>query len=373
MRDIIKRILKEYDNPIQKINFDGFSDPILIPQYNMYIVKFLGTGKYDKISDIEKISFKGNDGKEYLFNADDIQKTGSSPFYIKLDTLRRYYDIRFDDDFERQKVKLNRQEFDSFLTKTVTSYVSKGRCKNDKCKELRITIEDSLKDIYGENYGTYSPISCKPITGFMNIYPIGDVKDVNGNTWSKLNYIPFKENSVKTILVKYLKEFGTFEHEDFLTWIRDEKYNLFKGEFLELMVRNLGISYLDKLFDNSILKTINKKFPNFKIVDSFCPSGFRYLSNLMVINYEGRVITIQPIFTKNTRVLKHNNEYYIFFGSTSGSPDINMKADYFVIPNGAIFKNSNVIRGKRSWKFSDPPIFYDSDYDLELKYRHKIF
>lgn len=368
MRDIIKRILKEYDNPIQKINFEGFSDPILIPQYNMYIVKFLGTGKYDKISDIEKISFKGNDGKEYLFNADDIQKTGSSPFYIKLDTLRRYYDIRFDDDFEKQKINLDKNEYTNILSKLREVYISNGKCRNNKCEDLRSVIEKSLKDIYNNNYGKYSPISCKPTFGFMNIYPLNNTKDNKGNSWSKLNYLISKENPNTTLLMTYLKEYGTFEHGEFIDWIYNEKDRLFKGPFLELMIRNLEIPSTDKTFGNSVLNTITKVFPNSKIVDSFCPSN----ADFMVININGKNTIVQPILTKSKRVLKHNGNYYVFFGRRGGSPEINRHSDYFVVPNGPIFKNSNVIRGNRSWQFSDPPIYYELDFDTSLEKRHKI-
>ena len=50
MRDLIRRLLKEISsNDIQEVKFDGFSDPILIPQFNMYIVKFDGTGKEIKV------------------------------------------------------------------------------------------------------------------------------------------------------------------------------------------------------------------------------------------------------------------------------------------------------------------------------------
>jgi hypothetical protein len=63
-----------------------------------YKLQFEGTGKYQKVSDGEKIIFTDTKtGKEYEFNADDVQKNGSSPFYMNLDVLRRYYDIRFDD------------------------------------------------------------------------------------------------------------------------------------------------------------------------------------------------------------------------------------------------------------------------------------
>ncbi len=368
MRDIIKKILKEYDDPIQKISFDGFSDPVLIPQYNMFIVKFLGTGKYDKISDIEKIMFKDNNGKEFLFNADDIQKTGSSPFYIKLDTLRRYYDVRFNDDFEKQKITLSKNEYHHMLSKLRETYVSEGRCKNNKCEELRDVIEKSLKEIYGNKYGKYTSTNCEPTFGFMNIYALNNTKDDKGNYWSKLNYIVTQENPTITLLMNYLKEYGTFEHGDFIEWVYNEKDRLFNGPFLELMIRNLNIPSTDKTFGKDVLSVIKKVFPNSKVVDSFCPSD----TDFMVIDIDGKNKIIQPVATKSKRVLNHNGKYYIFFGRRGGSPEINRDADYFVIPDGPVFKNTNVIKGDRAWEFSDPPIYYELDFDTTVERRHKM-
>ena len=91
MRDLIKELLREYtDEYIQTVDFDGFSEPILIPQFNKYIVKFNGTGKVEKISDSEKIIFKNKEGREYMFDSNDVQKSGGSPFYINLDVIIRY-------------------------------------------------------------------------------------------------------------------------------------------------------------------------------------------------------------------------------------------------------------------------------------------
>jgi hypothetical protein len=76
VKGLIKKILREHlDNSIQEVDFDGFSDPVLIPQFNKYLVKFNGTGKVEKISDSEKILFKDKQtGKEYVFDSNDVQK-----------------------------------------------------------------------------------------------------------------------------------------------------------------------------------------------------------------------------------------------------------------------------------------------------------
>ena len=153
VKGLIKKILREHlDNSIQEVDFDGFSDPVLIPQFNKYLVKFNGTGKVEKISDSEKILFKDKQtGKEYVFDSNDVQKSGSSPFYINLDVLRRNYNIEFKDEFVRHKENLAPRDFRLKLIEFIKVYSSEGRCKNEKCSEVRDTIEQSLKEIYGKN------------------------------------------------------------------------------------------------------------------------------------------------------------------------------------------------------------------------------
>jgi hypothetical protein len=189
------------------------------------LVKFNGTGKVEKVSDSEKIVFKDKQtGKEYVFDSNDVQKSGNSPFYINLDVLRRNYNIEFEDEFVRHKQTLSPRDYHLKLVELIKLYSSEGRCKNEKCSEVRDTIEQSLKDLYGKNYGTYSSEGCEPTDGFLNIFPMKHTKDKNGNLWSKLNYVIFKTNAVSTLLMTYLKRFGTFEHKDFIQWIKDENF-----------------------------------------------------------------------------------------------------------------------------------------------------
>ena len=192
MRDLIKKLLKEYtDEYIQNVDFDGFSEPILIPQFNKYIVKFNGTGRVEKVSDSEKIVFKDKGGKEYIFDSNDVQKSGGGTFYISLDVLRRSYDIRFKDEMVRHKKTLNQNQLDNLFRDKIKDYLSDRRCKTKKCENLRNTIESSLMDIYGENFGTYVSNTCEPVQGFLNVYPIQGTSDTNNNEWSKLNYVIF--------------------------------------------------------------------------------------------------------------------------------------------------------------------------------------
>lgn len=373
MKKLIKKLLREYlDNSIQEVDFDGFSDPILIPQFKKYLVKFNGTGKIEKISDVEKILFKDRQtGKEYVFDSNDVQKSGNSPFYINLDVLRRNYDIRFKDEFVRHKETLSPRDYRLKLAELVNLYSSEGRCKNEKCSEVRDTIEQSLKDLYGKNYGTYSSDGCEPTDGFLNVFPLSDTEDNNNNKWSKLNYIIYKENAITTLLIAYVKKYGTFEHGDFISWIDEEKERLFKGSFLELMIRNIHAPKKSML-GNSNLSQIKKIFPDAKISGKFCPSNKKNYNELITISNNGENIIFQPVRAKNKRVTKQNNKYYIFFGRREGSPIINRKSDYILVPDGPIFKNSHVITGNRVWEFSEPPVYYEEPFTTELKKYDKL-
>ena len=236
MKELIKKLLREYEEPlIQRVDFDGFSDPVLIPQFKKYLVKFDGTGKYQKVSDSEKIIFTDvKTGKEYEFNADDVQKSGSSPFYINFDVLRRYYDIRFEDEFVRQKVKLDPKDENKLMIKLVPIYNSERVCKNKMCSDLRDVIEKSLLNLYGDDYGDYQSQNCQPTKGFLNVYPIKGTEDENDNLWSKLNYLIYDQKSINTLLITYIKNYGTFEHFDFIEWVEKNQERLFNSEFLNV-------------------------------------------------------------------------------------------------------------------------------------------
>ncbi len=374
MRELIKRLLKEeFDNSIQEVEFDGFSEPVLIPQFNKYLVKFNGTGKVEKVSDSEKIVFKDKQtGKEYVFDSNDVQKSGNSPFYINLDVLRRNYNIEFEDEFVRHKQTLSPRDYHLKLVELIKLYSSEGRCKNEKCSEVRDTIEQSLKDLYGKNYGTYSSEGCEPTDGFLNIFPMKHTKDKNGNLWSKLNYVIFKTNAVSTLLMTYLKRFGTFEHKDFIQWIKDEKTKLFKGKFLELMIRNIQVPFTKKLYGDVNFDSIKKLFPKSEIIDKFCPSNRKNYSELINISNNGKTIVFQPVDTKTKKIFYVNGKYYILFGRRNDKITLNRKADYIIISGGAIFKNTHVTTGDRAWEFEEPPIYYTEPFATELNKSVKL-
>jgi hypothetical protein len=370
MRNLIYRILKEYTEDIQKVYFDGFSDPILIPQYKMYIVKFNGTSKEEKISASEKIVFiDKKTNKEYIINSDDIQKSGGSPFYISLDVLRKYYDIKFDDEFVRHKEDITPIESGGLLTKVMDEYVSNGRCKSSKCQELRNLIIKSLNEIYPGNRGKYVSMGCEDTEGFLNIFPLPNTYDDNGNIWSKLNYIISHPNSVKSLLIAYIKKYGTFEHKDFISWVNDEKDRLFKGQFFDLMLRNVNPPKVHRMGDDVLMKTVLNVFPDAKVVSSFCPTS---TGENIVISSGGKRIVFQIVIPKSKKVLFHNEKFYLLFGRRSKSPMINRRADYIIIPDVAIFENSNVIVGERVWEFDNPPVYYELPFETELKKYTKI-
>ena len=375
MKYLIRKVLREYvEEPIQEVEFDGFSEPILIPQFNKYLVKFNGTGKVDKISDSEVIIFRDKStGKEYQFDSSDVQKSGSSPFYIGLDVLRRYYDIKFDDKFVRHKVSLSKYEYLVKLREIGDIYVFDGRCKNNKCEELRNTIEECLKEMYGGYYGMYVSEFCEPVEGFLNVFPLSGTDDDNGNKWSKLNYVIYKENASTSLIMAYLKQFGTFEHNDFIQWVRDSKVRLFSGPFFELMLRNIIYpKFSSSGVNDKVISQIKKLFPNANSIQKFCPSTRTEYNELVIMDNNGEIITFQPVSAKSTKVLKKDGKYYIFFSRRVKSPNISKSADYIVIPNGPIFKNYKVIVGDRTLEFKDPPVYYELPYMTELKKYQKL-
>jgi len=363
MRDLIRRLLKEISSDdIQEVKFDGFSDPILIPQFNMYIVKFDGTGKEIKTGESEKIVFVDKKtNKEYIFNSDDVQKSGGSPFYISLDVLRKYYDITFNNDFEKYRADITKQEYNQKFEKYSKEYKSEGRCKNDKCRDLRDAIESSLMEMYGNNYGPYVSWGCDSTSGFLNVYPLEGTYDDAGNQWSKLNYVIFREEAVSTLLMSYIKQYGTFEHREFIKWVNDEKESLFKGQFLDLMLRNINLPKPNKIIGQQLIGYIQDMIPNAQLIDSFCPTTRSTYAETIVVSDKGKKIIFQPIAPKSRRIFKYNDKFYLLFGRMGGAPIINRKVDYIITPNGTIFENSRILTGTRAWEFTFPPVYYQSE------------
>jgi hypothetical protein len=360
MKELIRSVLREYvEEYIQEVNFDGFSEPILIPQFNKYIVKFNGTGKVEKMSDSEKIIFKDKGGKEYTFDSNDVQKSGGSPFYINLDVLRRNYDIRFKDNFVRHKEELNQKQSQNLLNDKIKDYISEGRCKTKKCEDLRNVIESSLMELYSNDYGPYVSTSCEPTQGFLNVYPIEGTFDKNRNLWSKLNYLIYKKETAYIILLTYIKKYGTFEHGDFIEWVNEDKERLFKGPFLSLIFKNIDFPKVKTSFAKDIMVHIKNVFPDAKLVDSFCPTTRKDYTETITIISQGKKIVFQIVFPKHKVVLNIGEKYYLSFGKKikQKSPNINRNADYIITNDGTIYENSNVVSGQRVFEFDKPPIY----------------
>jgi hypothetical protein len=373
MKELIKRLLREYEEPlIQRVDFDGFSDPVLIPQFRKYLVKFEGTGKYQKVSDGEKIIFTDTKtGKEYEFNADDVQKNGSSPFYINLDVLRRYYDIRFEDEFVRQKVKLDSKDENKLILKLAPIYNSQRACKNEKCSELRDVIEKSLLNLYGNDYGDYQSQNCQPTRGFLNVYPIKGTEDDDDNLWSKLNYLIYDQKSINTLLITYLKTYGTFEHSDFIEWVEKNQERLFNSDFLNVTLKNIYIPVFTQT-QKDIIEQIQQVFPTAKLIQKFCPANRTDYNELITVDIDGEKKVFQPVKTKNLKILKEQGKYYIFFSRRNQKPNLSMKADYIIIPGGAIFENRRIVVGDRAWEFPFPPIYNPQPFITNPNYANRI-
>jgi hypothetical protein len=373
MKELIKKLLREYEEPlIQRVDFDGFSDPILIPQFRKYLVKFEGTGKYQKVSDGEKIIFTDTKtGKEYEFNADDVQKNGSSPFYMNLDVLRRYYDIRFDDEFVRQKVKLDSKDENKLILKLAPIYNSQRACKNEKCSELRDVIEKSLLNLYGNDYGDYQSQNCQPTRGFLNVYPIKGTEDDDDNLWSKLNYLIYDQKSINTLLITYLKTYGTFEHSDFIEWVEKNQERLFNSDFLNVTLKNIYIPVFTQT-QKDIIEQIQQVFPTAKLIQRFCPANRTDYNELITVDIDGEKKVFQPVKTKNLKILKEQGKYYIFFSRRNQKPNLSMKADYIIIPGGSIFENRRIVVGDRAWEFPFPPIYNPQPFITNPNYVDRI-
>ena len=373
MKELIKKLLREYEEPlIQRVDFDGFSDPVLIPQFKKYLVKFDGTGKYQKVSDSEKIIFTDvKTGKEYEFNADDVQKSGSSPFYINLDVLRRYYDIRFEDEFVRQKVKLDPKDENKLMIKLVPIYNSERVCKNKMCSDLRDVIEKSLLNLYGDDYGDYQSQNCQPTRGFLNVYPIKGTEDDNDNLWSKLNYLIYDQKSINTLLIAYVKASGTFEHFDFIEWVEKNQERLFNSEFLNVTLRNIYVPVFTQT-KKDIIEQIRQVFPTAKPIQRFCPANRADYNELIVVDIDCEKKVFQPVTTKNLKILKEKGKYYIFFSKRNQKTNLSMKADYIIIAGGSIFENRKVVVGDRAWEFPFPPIYNPHPFITNPNYVYKI-
>jgi hypothetical protein len=111
---------------------------------------------------------------------------------------------------------------------------------------------------------------------------------------------------------------------------------------------------------------IKQVFPDSKLIDSFCPTTRNEYTETISIMDKGTKIVFQPVNIKHRVVFNINGKYYLSFAYKDIPPNINRKADYIITNNGTIYKNSNVIRGKKVWEFDEPPIFTVHETITEL-------
>lgn len=366
------RILKETEEQIQNIDFNGFSEPHLLPQFGIHMVQFKSTGRFEKKPETEMFIFTDiTTGKEFIFDADLVQKSGNSNFYMNLSDIRRKYNINFDEKFERHIGKLSEKETERLFYEKSKDYRSNtGYCTTNQCKDLRNVIEKSLKEIYSDNYGVYDSKYCDKTEGFLNIYPLPNSNNENGLSWSKLNYIIFENDPISLIVKSYIKQMKTFEHNDFIQWVYNNKENLFKGEFLKSLLTN--ISYKPTFMSKSNYEPYIKKFlPNSKVVQNFCPSTKTNYSEIVVVDNEGEKIIFQPVNAKNNGIYTLDGKYYIPFSKTVNPPKLSYKSDYILISNGPIYRNYKIIQGRRNWESPEPPVYSPTDKILTMSKKVK--
>ena len=335
----LRRIIEQSDNVIP---FKNFSEPIFIPQFKIYLVKFLNTGKFDKDPESERIIFRNeNNGKEYIFDSDLIQKSGKSDFYINLDDLRKRYNIQFKDDFEYYKPNLSKDEEEKLINDSVNSYMDNRRfhkCSNSKCEEYRNTISKIINELYKSYYKNYEPFGCDPILGYVNIFPFKNTNDQKGNKWSKLNYLSTDRRVLQGFIKDYVNQRKTFNHDDFILWLIENKEKFFSGKFMESLIQSVGLSNPSIGMDLS--ENFSMLFPYLEIVNSFCPSKNDTKSKTFLVKKDGKTFKVQVI--RVTKKLEDDNFIYHRFSLSHGPISLDKNVDYIATSKGDIFPNKNI-------------------------------
>jgi hypothetical protein len=218
----LKRIIEQSSDVIP---FKNFSEPIFIPQFKINLVKFLNTSKFEKDPESDRIIFRNeSDGKEFIFDSDIIQKSGKSDFYINLDDLSRRYNVQFKDNFEYYKPNLSKEDEIKLINDSVNSYFGTRKfhkCSNTKCEEYTTTISKIIDELYSSYYIKYKPIGCDYVMGFVNLYPFKNTEDIDGNEWSKLNYLSMDRRVLQGFVKDYINQRKTFNHVSTgMIWIR---------------------------------------------------------------------------------------------------------------------------------------------------------
>jgi hypothetical protein len=266
---------------------------------------------------------------------------------------------------------LESKDENKLILKLSPIYNSQRACKNEKCSELRDVIEKSLLNLYGDNYGDYQSQNCQPTKGFLNAYSIKGTEDDNDNLWSKLNYLIYDQKSINTLLLTYVKAYGTFEHFDFIEWVEKNQERLFNSEFLNVTLKNIYIPVFTQTQKN-IIEQIQQVFPTAKLIQRFCPANRTDYNELITVDIDGEKKVFQPVQTKNLKILKERGKYYIFFSRRNQKPNLSMKADYIIIPGGSIFENRRIVVGDRAWEFPFPPIYNPQPFITNPNYVDRI-
>jgi hypothetical protein len=342
---------------IQTIDFNGFSEPILIPQFGTHLVKFIDTGKIDKNGETEKINFINQDGESYVFNAEDVQKSGKSDFYINLKTLRRYYDIKFDDNNERYIPNLNQKDIQSLFQKSYDLF-TKNKTNFDKFSQ---TVKKIITEIFSKNIGEFKSTPCDMnIEGIINIFPKRGAVDDNQNTWSLLNQLPYNTITLKILLKQYIQKYKTFELNEFLTWIDDNSKDILTNDVVQRIVKE--ISHDDN--SNKVSsKLLNKVFNTNDISYFTCPNQ-RHKTNMIVINFNNSLFKIQLLKSRYHKIFHDGDYYYVVLSSRNNNENINYDANFILFMSGSLFSNHQIKReilnlnGKKvnTLRFKQPPI-----------------
>jgi len=318
---------------VQQINFNKFSDPILIPQFKKYLVKFEGSSKTKKNPTSEKLEFVDSTGKSYIFNSEDVQKSDNSDYYINLHTLRRYYDIKFESDFERFKPELSDKEIQSLISKSENFYQK----DSSSFSKFKNKIEQILQNKFNNNVGEYRSTPCdKNITGILNIFPKKESVDDNGNTWSILNQIPYNLFTLRILLTIYIREFKTFEHNDFISWL-EKNPTIITEDLIDRLVKEASMDDDTNRIDSKMLQKI------FNTKDIFfvtCPNEEKK-KNLMVVYYQDKPMKIQLVDNKSKNIFYNGETYKVLVKNDEDK--INYDADFILFRSGMLFINNKTL------------------------------
>jgi hypothetical protein len=342
-----KLIIEEVNDNI--IDFSGFSEPIFIPSYRIYLVKFKNTSTQEKNPQSEKIIFKNtSDGKTYVFDSEIVQKTGRSDFYINLDDLSKNYNIKFSEKLDNYKPKLTTEQKKELVHNSFREYMDGKkitRCKNQKCVDYTTKIDTILKTLYGKYYKPYKSYGCPTTSGYVDIYPFKNTEDKDGKSWSTLNYVKYISEILLSLLNHFIETHGYFEHSDFLNWIDEKKEKFFKGQFMENIVQTIKIT--NPSISTDVEKMIELKGLDLKLLSNFCPQMGDTSDKILIGKYKNKIIKIQ--YLRTSRISDLENGVLIKFSQKHGPQKLHKEVDYILTDKGTIIPNYKISIDKNGW------------------------